>query len=351
MVKKNIIENYMPDDEMTRFGFISHMEDYIKQLLKNPETAKVDDYLTGHGIDSPKALSILLKRVDPSDETSAVLIRTERIKPEVLPDGSKGTKDKFHIKYRLPRKDYMKKMRNLYITLFENYRANGTQLNEIDNQDLDSSVTKKQSSKDKITFSFGKNGLGLTDELTKVGKEVEDLSKDNNVYIEKVFVDSLDDVYDVTVRVLPKDKEKVNEEENVYERPLSSCANMLGLVTPGGKHANTLDKWCDGVNNNEKNHKPHIIDEEDGGAMGATSTFGDAGDNGSGQFVQPLGKPIKRKTIYITQEQYDHIKEAVEMDTAFGDFGYDSPGLKKKKDPAYNHKDMMKKSWGGNKDE
>ena len=33
------------------------------------------------------------------------------------------------------------------------------------------------------------------------------------------------------------------------------------------------------------------------------------------------------------------------MDTAIGDFGYDAPPFKKKKDPTYNHKDMMKKSW------
>ena len=33
------------------------------------------------------------------------------------------------------------------------------------------------------------------------------------------------------------------------------------------------------------------------------------------------------------------------MDTAIGDFGYDAPPFKKKKDPTYNHKDMMKKSF------
>ena len=33
------------------------------------------------------------------------------------------------------------------------------------------------------------------------------------------------------------------------------------------------------------------------------------------------------------------------MDTAIGDFGYDAPPFEKKKDPAYNHKNMMKKSF------
>lgn len=301
MTKDNIIESYLPDDEITRFGFISHMEDYIKQLLKDPKKAKVDDYLLSHGIDSPKALTILLKRTDPSDEMSAVLIRKESIKPEELSEEDIANevqpKDKFHIKYKLPRKDYMKKMRNLYISLFENHITDNNNLNEENANDLPSDI-KIDKEDNKIKFSFGKNGHGLSDELTKIGKEVEKLSKDNNVYIDKAEIDTLDDVYDLTVSIHP-----IKEEISVS------------------------------------------INEE-GEAMGATTC-----DASAGQFITPLNtdKPIKR-TIYLTKEQYDYLKEAVEMDTAFGDFGYDAPGLEKKKnDPAYDHKDMMKKSWRGRK--
>ena len=176
MTKDNIIESYLPDDEITRFGFISHMEDYIKQLLKDPKKAKVDDYLLSHGIDSPKALTILLKRTDPSDEMSAVLIRKESIKPEELSEEDIANevqpKDKFHIKYKLPRKDYMKKMRNLYISLFENHITDNNNLNEENANDLPSDI-KIDKEDNKIKFSFGKNGHGLSDELTKIGKEVE----------------------------------------------------------------------------------------------------------------------------------------------------------------------------------
>jgi hypothetical protein len=81
-----------------------------------------------------------------------------------------------------------------------------------------------------------------------------------------------------------------------------------------------------------------ILNEE--GEGGATSA------DASGQFVQPLfGKPIRRKTVYISQKQADELKEEVVMDTAIGDFGYDAPPFKKKKDPTYNHKNMMKKSF------
>ena len=125
------LESYFLDEEITKYGFISHMEAYIKQLLQHPEKANVDDYLIKFGIDGPKALEALLKRTDPNDETSAVLIRKESIKPdEENTIEGQIPKDKFHIKYRLPRKDYMKKMRNLYITMFENHITNNSKLNE-----------------------------------------------------------------------------------------------------------------------------------------------------------------------------------------------------------------------------
>ena len=75
--------------------------------------------------------------------------------------------------------------------------------------------------------------------------------------------------------------------------------------------------------------------------------LGDGGvDSNNGTYETTLTKtPQRRKTIYITKEQYDMLKEEAVMDTSIGDFGYDAPPFKKKKDPAYNHKNMMKKSF------
>lgn len=50
-----------------------------------------------------------------------------------------------------------------------------------------------------LTISFGKNGWGLSDELIKIGKIVHEYSKKNNIYIEKCFIDTLDDVYNITL--------------------------------------------------------------------------------------------------------------------------------------------------------
>ena len=73
---------YFPDaKELTRHGFVSHMEDFIGKLIgDNPLSADVDDYLKGFGFDAPKAIKILTKpEVDGVPET-AVVMRTERIK-------------------------------------------------------------------------------------------------------------------------------------------------------------------------------------------------------------------------------------------------------------------------------
>jgi len=212
-------------DEMTRYAFISHMEDYMKKLLKDPMHADTDEFLKSHDIDGPKALSILLKKSNPEDENSSIIVRTEKIKDNGVDDNGKKKPESFTVKYKIPRKDYTKKMRNLYINLFESNIVN--------------------------------------DDILK----------------------------------------------------------------------------------------------EDGEGGGATSA------DASGQYSMPLfGKPIKRKTMYITQEQADYIKKTLKeeavMDTPIGDFGYDAPigdGKKNKKNDFYadanDHKDMMKKSWQGNVNE
>ena len=79
-----------------------------------------------------------------------------------------------------------------------------------------------------------------------------------------------------------------------------------------------------------------MVTEEGDGATAADA---------SGAFVTKLGgkneKPISR-TIYVTREQVERLKEAVVMDTQAGDFGYDAPAFSDKE--TTDHKEMMKKS-------
>ena len=116
--------------EMTRYAFISHMEDYMKKLLSDPLKADTDDFLKSYNIDGPKAISILTKKTDPNDENSAVIIKTTAIKDNGVDEEGNKKKDSFVVRYKIPRKDYTRKMRNLFINLFESNEIEGSPLNE-----------------------------------------------------------------------------------------------------------------------------------------------------------------------------------------------------------------------------
>ncbi len=207
-------------NEMTPYAFNSRMRAYIKKLLTDPLKADTDEFLKSHGIDGPKALSILTKRTDPNDENSAIVIKKATIKDNGFDDNGKRLKDTFTVKYKAPRKNFDKKMRDLYISLFESNIVDGCPINE----------------------------------------------------------------------------------------------------------------------------------------DGATSA------EASGQFVQPLfGEPIRKKTVYITQEQSDYLKKVINeeegncpVQSHIGGFGYTAPigdGKNNKGNDFYkeanDHQDMMKKSWKG----
>lgn len=209
------------EKEMTRYAFLSHIEAYLKKLLKDPLHADTDDFLKYYGLDAPKTLALLTKRITPDDENSAIVIVSKSIKDNGVDENGERLPDSFEVKYRIPRKDYYRKMRNLYISLFEENIVDGCPINE---------------------------------------------------------------------------------------------------------------------------------EGESGGATSADA---------SGQYSVPLfGKPIKRKTLYITEEQAEYIKKCLAeesvMDTAFGDFGYDAPigdGKKNKKNKFFadtnNHKNMSAEGWQG----
>ena len=85
-----------------------------------------------------------------------------------------------------------------------------------------------------------------------------------------------------------------------------------------------------------------LKEDSEGGFYGGAASASNCNDTAP---ITPMSKPIKRKTVYITQEQLNYLKEAIEMDTMHGDFGYDAPGLSiPKNDPVFNHKNMIKKS-------
>lgn len=118
-------------DEITRHGFVSNMEAFIRKLLSGKIDSQTNDYLLSHGISSDIALKYLLDKPDKNDPTSAVLSRKESIKTD-----KETNKDRFHIKYTLnDTRNLEKKLRNIYIKLFEYHIVDDNKmLNEESNE-------------------------------------------------------------------------------------------------------------------------------------------------------------------------------------------------------------------------
>ena len=97
--------------KLTRYAFITNMTAFVRALLKHPAGAKVSESLRGWGIDEKCALKMLLRKVGDDEP---ILYKKARIVT-----GDDGT-DRFMISYTLPKRDYKKALRNLYIDEFEN---------------------------------------------------------------------------------------------------------------------------------------------------------------------------------------------------------------------------------------
>jgi hypothetical protein len=92
------------NDEITFFGFLSHTKDFLKQILTNPLNADVDEYLKKQGLDRKQLLNLLLDKNIVEKETKI---------------DDKSGKDKFAVKYNIPKRNFERKMRRLYSSLFE----------------------------------------------------------------------------------------------------------------------------------------------------------------------------------------------------------------------------------------
>ena len=141
-------------DEITRHGFVSNMEAFIRKLLSGEINSQTNAYLLSHGISSDVALKCLLDKPDKNDPTSAVLSRKESIKTD-----KETNKDRFHIKYTLnDRRNLEKKLRNIYIKLFEYHIVDDNKLlNEVSNEPP--YIADK--------FTIGAEGASKTDVLSR----------------------------------------------------------------------------------------------------------------------------------------------------------------------------------------
>lgn len=322
--------------EMTRHAFISHMEEYIKQLYMDPIKADTDEFLKYHKITGPKALQLLTKRTNPDDENSAVLIKSIKIKNNGYDEAGDRRPDTFQITYKAPRENYTNKMRNLYISLFESNIIENSPLNE---GAWGYGILDNDTALDKQT-SFGKYALSLLRQNIETSKSSDDKWANLGVLID--FLKKYDD-----------DELRFTDE---FDLAIELCKNVISALQRDKKF---ITSWSDHskIKSELKRLNRDVMNifydkerlNEDGEGGGATTA------DASGPFVQPLFKPIK-KEIYITKEQKDYIQKVLEeeavMNTQAGDFGYDANALTGDEDfygETMNHKDIMKKSWNGKK--
>lgn len=105
-VNKNILKEAVDylNNEMTFFGFISHLKFFLKQLLINPLYADIDDYLKQHGVERGDLINRLIEK--------------DIIEKETKIEDKNGI-DKFSVSYKIPKRNFERKIRRLYMTLFE----------------------------------------------------------------------------------------------------------------------------------------------------------------------------------------------------------------------------------------
>lgn len=358
----------MGKSKMTRYAFIEHMKDYMKELLKNPLKADTDDFLHGFGIDGPCALKMLIKKADPNDEYSAIVIRNERIKDNGYDEDGKRNKDTFEVKYKIPRKDFKKKLRNLYINLFEQNFAFQNTLEEgawgYDILDNDSALDYQSEFAEislnvlcsKVYESMSGAFSDPQELWAHIGVLVDFLKKykDDEIQVTDKYTYAIE-LAKNAVRMLFQNDDFVNS----WSEPKKIKSSLKKIL----KDVSLLEYQKDVMNIGGQQVTPmqaaiqqnrQINEDGEGGAVSGGAMDGVAGATNaesSGQFTTPLfGKPIKRKSLYLTQEQVDYIKEATATSNA-GNYQYDVP-LQGDEDfygEAMDHKDIMKKSFNGYK--
>ena len=368
----------MKENELTRYAFMSHMKDYMKELLKNPLKADTDEFLHGFGIDGPSALKMLIKKTDPNDEYSSVVIRSERIKDNGYDENGNRNKDTFEVKYKIPRKDFKKKLRNLYINLFEqnivkeNLTEGAWGYGILDND----SALDHQTDFSKICLKV------LTSKVRKAQNDpsyaYQELWANVGVLVDflKKYKDDeiqLCDEYTAAIKIVKKALYLLYNDENAVSA-WSEPDKFKSSIKKVYKDVSLLEYQKDIMNIEQSEQddrmEPPVLNQpinEDGeggavggGAMdgmgGATTTF----TTGEYQYTTPLRTKNKKsdvirktvsKQIYVTEEQIKYIKEATTT-TNTGEYQFTVPLQGDDEDfygEAMDHQNIMKKSFETNK--
>ena len=97
------------NNEMTFYAFISNVKMFLKELLSSPSTADITDFLKEHGVDRKTLLNKLLDKGIVEKETKIE---------------NKDNKDSFLISYKIPKRNFERKMKRLFMSMYEQMNGN-----------------------------------------------------------------------------------------------------------------------------------------------------------------------------------------------------------------------------------
>ena len=365
MLKENM---HMINEKMSEEAFISHVKNYLKQLLTNPIGAQPDAFLKSNGLDGKTLLPKLLDY--------DIIVK----KTKIVSEG----KDRFEIVYKIPRNNFEKKILRLYNELFDD---DTKEINENVNQELlapNGKPSKLPANLWKIVRTaqfkawFGdwennpKNASKCVDEngepMIMIHNTYNEFTKfePNRSIAKSGAIWFANEEAQPHIGGFKTNDTKPMRKMQCFLKIMKPCYDdmdaayyakeegydgviltddsinyaMLAVVySPNQiKSINNLGNFS--IDSDDINENTITEDGAAGvGVAGATNCNGS-----SGAFVQPAF-PMMKRTIK-TNPQTEDINEEAVMDTAIGDFGFDAPPFKrKKKDPAYDHKNMMKKSF------
>lgn len=105
-VKEDMVKEAVAylNDDITFYGFLSHTKSFLKELLVKPLSADIDDFLKKNGLDRKTLINLLMDK--------GILERETKIE-------DKNASDQFSVSYKIPKRNFERKMRRLYSSLFE----------------------------------------------------------------------------------------------------------------------------------------------------------------------------------------------------------------------------------------
>lgn len=363
------------NNEITFFGFLSHTKAFLKELLINPLNADTDEYLKEHGMDRKTLINALLEKNIVEKETKIE---------------DKNGSDKFLVSYKIPKRNFERKMRRLYSALFEK--------NEIQESRLFENQTRLLAPNGKVSnlpenlwrlvrtpqfkqwFGDWENNPEQSSKVvdengeplimihnTKEAFEVFDTERGINKM--SYFADAHGSNYvggfvrgNINMSVFLNMRKPCNDIENGAYAREEGYDGILVQDTIDGKMGTYAAVYSanqiKSIDNRGmfSNDNTNIYETDCGMAMQAGGSNPD-----SGQYVTPFGSVQRReiyntgkkkklndsmrvRKIYVTEEQAKILQEMGTQDA--GNYQYDVPiNFNGGNDPAYDHKNMIAKSF------